>query len=191
MNISEYLSHWDRALEGGIYPEDYQSYLPLNRTRFNRIYKQFRPSEAFIQQVRTMQVPTHWILITEPWCGDAAQSVPPLLRLIEVIPKASYSLELRDAGSLIDQYLTHGSKSIPKLIVRNEQHEDLFVWGARPIPLSVLFNEGKQRGLEKPALHEMLHAWYAKDGGRNLEHEIMLNLQPYLNTGNEAMIRPL
>lgn len=178
-------------MNGGIYPDEYASYLSLNLTRFNRITKTFSPSQAFIDLVSEVKKKSHWIIITEPWCGDAAQSVPPLLRLIEVIPKALYSLELRDAGSLINQYLTHGSKSIPKLIVRNEQHEDLFVWGARPIPLSVLFNEGKQRGLEKPALHEMLHAWYAKDGGRNLEHEIMLNLQPYLNTGNEAMIRPL
>jgi hypothetical protein len=116
---TDYLLHWEKSLNGGIYPEEYAPYLSLNLTRFNRITKTFSPSQAFIDLVRNVKKKSHWIIITEPWCGDAAQSVPVILRLIEVIPNATYSLELRDSGGIIDAYLTDGGQAIPKVVVRN------------------------------------------------------------------------
>jgi len=173
MLLNDYLLHWDRALEGGVYEEKYAEYLRLNRTRFNRNYKTFTPSEAFLNASKGITFPTHWIIITEPWCGDAAQSVPILLRLIEHIPSASYSLMLRDQGSLIDQYLTNGGKGIPKVIVRDEQGIDLLVWGPRTRDAQELFNGLKEQGVELNVLHESLHGWYAKDQGQTLEIELL------------------
>ncbi|MEY4140930.1 MAG: hypothetical protein RL110_301, partial [Bacteroidota bacterium] len=146
MNLNDYLLHWDGALEGGVYKENYAEYLSLNRTRFNRNYKTFKASEEFVKVSQRVSFPTNWIIITEPWCGDAAQSVPVLLRLIEHIPSASYSLSLRDQGSLIDQYLTNGGKGIPKVIVRDDQGNDLMVWGPRTREAQELFNELKAQG---------------------------------------------
>ena len=180
MQLTDYLLHWEKSLNGGIYSDEYTSYLSLNLTRFNRITKTFSPSQAFIDLASEVKKKSHWIIITEPWCGDAAQSVPVLLRLIEVIPNATYSLELRDSGNIIDAYLTDGGKAIPKVVVRNEQQEDMFVWGARPEILQALFLEGKRRGVEKTDLQEMLHTWYAKDGGRTLEQEILERTMTFL-----------
>jgi cytochrome P450 len=56
----------------------------------------------------------------------------------------------------------------------------MFVWGARPKILQALFLEGKRRGAEKTDLHEMLHTWYAKDGGRTLEQEILEQIMTFL-----------
>lgn len=174
---NDYLLHWDRALEGGVYEDKYAEYLRLNRTRFNRNYKTFKPSEAFLKASQRITFPTHWIIITEPWCGDAAQSVPVLLRLIEQIPSANYSLTLRDQGSLIDQYLTNGGKGIPKVIVRDEQGIDLLVWGPRTRDAQELFNGLKTTGVELKVLHESLHGWYAKDQGKSLELELLALIQ--------------
>jgi hypothetical protein len=172
MLLNDYLLHWDSALEGGVYEEKYAEYLSLNRTRFNRNYKTFKPSEAFLKASHRISFRTHWIIITEPWCGDAAQSVPVLLRLIEQIPSASYSLTLRDQGSLIDQYLTNGGKGIPKVIVRDEQGIDLLVWGPRPQELTQLFHHAKDSGVEKEALHVQLHTWYGQDKGLSVQQEV-------------------
>jgi hypothetical protein len=177
MNLNDYLSHWDKALEGGIYLESYADYLSLNRVRFNRNYKTFKASEEFVKVSQRVSKPTHWIIITEPWCGDAAQSVPVLLRLLEHIPSASYSLSLRDQGSLIDQYLTNGGKGIPKVIVRDDQGNDLMVWGPRTHQAQELFNGLKAQGVELHVLHESLHGWYAKDQGKSLEYEFLALVQ--------------
>ena len=58
-----------------------------------------------------------WLIITEGWCGDAAQCIP----TIEKIAAESKNIEthyvLRDENlDLIDEYLTNNARSIPKLI---------------------------------------------------------------------------
>jgi glutaredoxin-related protein len=180
MNLNDYLSHWDKALEGGIYLESYADYLSLNRVRFNRNYKTFKASEEFVKVSQRVSFPTNWIIITEPWCGDAAQSVPLIIKLIEHLPNASYTLELRDQGTLIDNYLTNGGKGIPKVIMRDEHGSDMFVWGPRTEAAQRLFNELKAEGVELKVLHESLHAWYAKDRGQSLESELLVLIQSLL-----------
>lgn len=177
MNLNDYLSHWDKALEGGIYLESYAEYLSLNRTRFNRNYKTFKASEEFVKVSQRVSFPTNWIIITEPWCGDAAQSLPILLKLIHQIPKAHLTIELRDQSNLIDQYLTNGGKGIPKVIVRDAEGNDLLVWGPRTREAQELFNGLKAEGVELKVLHESLHGWYAKDQGKSLELELLTLIQ--------------
>jgi hypothetical protein len=177
MDLTAYQQHWEKALNGGIYPEEYQPYLELNEARFKRITKTFTPSTEFTAAVQGITKPSHWIIITEPWCGDAAQSVPLLLKLIDQIPNADFTLELRDQSTLIDQYLTNGGKGIPKVIVRDEQGIDLFVWGPRTREAQELFNELKAEGVELNVLHESLHGWYAKDQGKTLELELLTLIQ--------------
>jgi glutaredoxin-related protein len=177
MNLNDYLLHWDGALEGGVYKENYAEYLSLNRTRFNRNYKTFKASEEFVKVSQRVSIPTNWIIITEPWCGDAAQSVPILLKLIHQIPNAGFTLELRDQSTLIDQYLTNGGKGIPKVIVRDAEGNDLLVWGPRTREAQELFNGLKAEGVELKVLHESLHGWYAKDQGKSLELELLTLIQ--------------
>ncbi|MEY3048381.1 MAG: hypothetical protein RL365_419 [Bacteroidota bacterium] len=180
MQLTDYLLHWEKSLNGGIYPDEYTSYLSLNLKRFNRITKTFSPSQAFIDLASEVKKKSHWIIITEPWCGDAAQSVPLILKLIEHLPNVSYSLELRDQGNKIDNYLTNGGKGIPKVIVRDEHGSDMFVWGPRTEAAQRLFNELKAKGVELTVLHESLHAWYAKDRGQLLESELLVSIESLL-----------
>ena len=177
MDLTAYQQRWEKALNGVIYPEEYQPYLELNEVRFKRITKTFTPSMDFTAAVQGITKPSHCIIITEPWCGDAAQSVPLLLKLIDQIPNARFTLELRDQSTLIDQYLTNGGKGIPKVIVRDEKGNDLFVWGPRTREAQELFNELKAEGVELKVLHESLHGWYAKDQGKTLELELLTLIQ--------------
>jgi len=172
LEINDYLTHWDKALHGGLYPTDYEQYLTLNRFRFDRIYKTFSTSLEFNQLLDKIHQKSTWIIVTEPWCGDAAQNVPVLLRIIEQLPGASYSLELRDQGSLIDRYLTHGKRSIPKVIVRDENHEDIFTWGPRPKTLQKRVDQLSITAMEKKELHSHIHSFYAKNKGQEVMEEI-------------------
>ena len=51
-------------------------------------------------------------------------------------------------NSEIESYLTNGSKSIPKLIIRDNDGKDLFVWGPRPFACQQQFDYGKENGLD-------------------------------------------
>ena len=172
MDLISYLSHWDAAMVAPLYPENYSAYLPLNRSRFNRIYKQFTPSALFIKRALQIKQETKWIIITEPWCGDAAQNVPILLKLIETIPNAKVHIELRDQSELIEQYLTNGGRSIPKLIIKDKNGHDLLMWGPRPAAAQTLFKTLKAEGTELTALQKSLHGWYAENAGEAVQEEI-------------------
>jgi hypothetical protein len=74
--------------------------------------------------------------------------------------------------AVMDQYLTNGVRSIPKLVVFNEEGEELFIWGSRPAAAQALVLAQKGLGVPMSEWEEKLHLWYAKDRGKNLENEI-------------------
>ncbi len=105
-------------------------------------------------------------MITEGWCGDAAQILPVLNAMASVNPLIQLQLVLRDANlELMDQYLTDGtSRSIPKLVVLDTATmEEQFNWGPRPAPLQELYRKMRAEGMDYASISQELHAWYAKD----------------------------
>jgi hypothetical protein len=73
----------------------------------------------------------------------------------------------------MDQYLTNGARSIPKLIaVDRDSGEVLGTWGPRPKLAQDLFVEQKAQGIEKPVILENIQRWYLSNRGRSLQAEI-------------------
>ena len=132
MNYTEYKQLFDKILDNPnpLYPYDdamYLDYTRLNRSRMKRWDRQLKLDENLIFRVKQMTVPQNWIIITEPWCGDAAHIIPFLVRLTEQHDLISYDIQLRDSEPfLIESYLTNGTKGIPKLIVRDAGGNDIF-----------------------------------------------------------------
>ncbi len=93
-------------------------------------------------------VPQHWIIITEPWCGDAGEPF------------------------LIESYLTNGSKSIPKLVARDSSGNDLFTWGPRPQPAQELRTTLITSNTDPEATKIALQHWYNEDKGESLHTEL-------------------
>lgn len=151
-------------------------YTRLNVQRMNRWDKTWTVPEALEQQLLAIETPMIWLTITEGWCGDAAQVVPIVEKLAAVNPLIRHRLILRDENlEIMDQYLTNGTRSIPKIILMKE--EDLTVvgtWGPRPSSAQKLLEELKQNGsLPKEELYNQLHAWYAKNKGMEVAQEFM------------------
>jgi hypothetical protein len=72
----------------------------------------------------------------------------------------------------MDLYLTNGNRCIPKLIVFDENENELFIWGPRPVEAQNLFTNLKNKGVEKPEINKKLHLWYGRNRGREVEKEI-------------------
>lgn len=179
MNWNDYIAEFDRVLEGKSANQIYNDttfveYVKLNVTRMKRWAKRGELIEELKNKLDELQDNQQWVLITEPWCGDAAHIAPFISKIAEYSPKIDLNIQLRDSDdSEIDNYLTNGSKSIPKLIVRNADGEDLFVWGARPIGATELVQKQKAQEGTKEEKKAELQMWYNSDKGLSIQQELL------------------
>ena len=117
-----------------------------------------------------------WILISEGWCGDAAQIVPIISKMSDFSDKIELNIILRDKHlDLIDAFLTNGARAIPKLIVLNEDFSEIIgVWGARPYEAQKLITDYKnEHGVVDQFIKTELQKWYLKDKGLSRMKEIL------------------
>ena len=178
MSFAEYMTLFERLAKEGRTTGPKQSETLANFTRLNwrrmkRLSKVIWIEETVATAIRSNQRPMIWLIITEAWCGDAAQNIP----VIEKIAAESGIIEtryiLRDENlELMDRFLTQGARSIPKLIaLDSDRLEVLGEWGARPAEAQKLFSEMRTHGIEKPMIMEALQRWYNEDQGRALQYE--------------------
>lgn len=178
MTFAEYIKLIDDLLLEGKTTGPNQSevmynYGKLNRQRMHRLEKTVVLGDGVKTAARNLGRKMIWLIITEGWCGDAAQNIP----VIEKIAAESGNIETRyilrdEHPELIDQFLTEGSRSIPKLIALDAATlEVLGTWGARPAAAQKLFNEMKAQDLAKPLMMENLQRWYNNDRNRSIQAE--------------------
>jgi len=179
MNVNEYEKQFDEILDGKntAYPYDtdeYINYVKLNKARMKRWAKVGKIAPDLAATLKNIQHTQNWILITEPWCGDAAHSHEFIKKSAELNPKISLTVRNRDApDSEIDQYLTNGGKSIPKLIVRDADGQDLFDWGPRPKAAQELYmSQRTDTSLSNEDKKRALQSWYNKDKGTTIQQEL-------------------
>jgi glutaredoxin-related protein len=179
MTFEEYLNYFEQIiLNPEQYPvyqdENYYNYAKLNWSRTNRWLNKFEPNDELKTLISSIQEPQTWIIITEPWCGDAAHSVPQLINMVENNANIKVEIQLRDEEPfMIDNYLTNGGKSIPKLIIRDADNNDLVVWGPRPEKLQELFLFWKEEGVEFNTMKESIQKWYNEDKGVEIQNDII------------------
>jgi hypothetical protein len=162
---------------GPIHTEAYLDYTRMNVKRMNRWDKTARVSPEIEKAINSIDIPQIWLVITEAWCGDAAQSIPFLVKLAELNPHIELRLVLRDEHpELMDEYLTEGARSIPKLIILSEDLAQEFgTWGPKPEFLQDRLKAYKlyALGVSPKEFSEGTHLWYAKDKNQSLERELM------------------
>ncbi len=179
MNWQEYLEYFKEIVESAnpkppYDNEEYFQYTKLNKSRTNRWLKQSPLTEATTAFMKGgITAKQQWIIITEPWCGDAAHIVPVLYLMSELNDNIQVSIQLRDTDSEIENYLTNGTKSIPILIVRDDNGNDLFHWGPRSKQGTELFNELKEKNADFEAQKIALQDFYNKDKGKGVQDEVV------------------
>ena len=155
--------------------EAFVHYTVLSRQRMHRIGKVTVVDPGVAAMIRSITLSQTWLVLTEAWCGDAAQSLPVMNAMAMLNPLISLRLLMRDENpELIDRYLTNGvSRSIPKLIgIDPVTREELFTWGPRPAVLQESFYRMKAEGMENHAIKEELQRWYNKDKTLSIQVEL-------------------
>lgn len=152
---------------------DYLDYTRLNWSRMNRWFKTGKLSDEIVEVVKKIDQPQHWIIITEPWCGDAAHNIPFIEMIARENPQISVSYEFRDSAPFrIEHYLTNGTKSIPKLIIRDQRGKDLGTWGPRPENCQKMYAELLKENASFEIIKNALQIWYNKNKGKEVQKEL-------------------
>ena len=100
---------------------DLLHYSELNEVRMNRLQKTLKMDSEVLKTLQNLKSKQTWLVIAEGWCGDAAQILPIIKLMSESSENIDLKIALRDENeALINQFLTNGAKSIPKLIVLDE-----------------------------------------------------------------------
>ena len=156
------------------------AYTALNVQRMSRLDKTVKLLPELVAAASGLTASYIWLIITEGWCGDAAQLVP----VIEAVAQASAghlrtAYVLRDDNpDLIDRYLTNGTRSIPKLVVlRADTLTEVLHWGPRPAEAQDLLTRLKAEGMAHDDYVREIHAWYAHDRTQATQRELLALVQ--------------
>lgn len=150
-------------------------YTKMNVQRMTRVDKTVNLTDELSSIIDQFKANYKFLVITEGWCGDAAQIVPVFNKIaVASLGKIDLKFVLRDKNlPLIDAHLTNGGRAIPVLIVLNETADQvLATWAPRPKVLQELLKEWKKETTEMPVLAEKLHSWYAKDKTQSTQAEL-------------------
>lgn len=151
-------------------------YTELNEARMKRLDKLTIISEettAFLQNLTKDYI---WLVISEGWCGDAAQILPIINKMALVSDKIHFKIVLRDDNEeLMNLFLTNGSKSIPKLIlIEKETMKVIGDFGPRPqAAIDLVKNYKEKFGIIDETIKTDLQKWYLSDKGISVQKEII------------------
>jgi len=182
---AEYRNHISQLLIDGLSTGDSQSedlthYSTLNEVRMNRLDKTIKVPETLKEKLVALKKNHTLLVISEGWCGDAAQILPIINKMAAVSDKIDLQIVLRDENSaLMDEYLTNGARSIPKLIlVDAEKGIVRGSWGPRPAGATQLIKDFKEKyGVVNEEAKTELQQWYLQDKGLSTMEEIALLLE--------------
>lgn len=180
MSYAMYRSTVSDLLARGLTTGTHQSpemldYARLNDHRMDRVEKRFQMLPALQEKLDQLSGSLHWLVLSEGWCGDAAQNLPALEKIAEHSHgKIHLRVLLRDENTeLMDQWLTNGGRSIPKLIQLDAAFEVTGSWGPRPAEAQAMVLAAKAAGEDHHVYAERVHKWYAHNNSADLQGEIL------------------
>lgn len=162
---------------------DYFQFSELNNSRMNRLDKTIEILESHQNKLQNLSKKMTWLVISEGWCGDAAQIVPVLNKLANCSENIDFKIVIRDENiELMDLFLTNGNRSIPMLLmVDAETQELIYKWGPRPESANQLVLDYKKiHGVIDADFKIQLQNWYNADKGIEIQQEVMDLLQEVL-----------
>ncbi len=151
-------------------------YSELNEARLHRLDKTIQVVDEVCVFLKNIEKIYIWLVISEGWCGDAAQILPVINKMAEVSDKIDFRIVLRDDNpEVMNMFLTNETKSIPILIVIDkETGEVVNHFGPRPTAAKQLILDYKaQHGVVDEPAKIALQKWYLADKGISIQKEIM------------------
>ena len=143
---------------------DLLNYSTLNDARMNRLDKKTKLTDSSIKALKSTK---------------ATQIAPIINKMSLESDKVNLKVVLRDENEeLMNQFLTNGTKSIPKLIVLDQNDEVISSWGPRPsIATKMVTNYKEKHGGLDANFKKELQVWYNKNKGENIQEDVVAFLE--------------
>ncbi len=160
-------------------------YTKMNVSRMNRLDKTTKLIPILSQKFQFLNYPITWLVLSEAWCGDAAQILPVLNKLANLNESIDLKIILRDEHpDIMNAFLTNGGRGIPKLIfVDQHTSKVLGSWGPRPRAIQGYVLEQKaaleqledaqEKKVAYDAVVKNVHSMYAKAKTKNIQEEVL------------------
>ena len=169
MNLMQELVH--KEMSTGIEQSDaLANYTLVNNKRMQRLNKTLSVSAEIQTSIKNDPRDIRFLVLSESWCGDAAQSLPMVSKIAACHPNWSVSLISRDEHpAIMDAYLTNGRRSIPKVLILDKNTSEVLVdWGPRPAVATKMAADYKEiHGSLDADFKQSLQLWYNKDKGQS------------------------
>jgi thiol-disulfide isomerase/thioredoxin len=151
------------------------TYTGLNNQRMKRLDRTLKFLPEYQDFLSAFHKEVYFLIITESWCGDAAQTMPMMNKVAEAAG-IDFKVVLRDEHPLLmDHFLTNGARSVAKLILIDKNtHLPITTWGPRPTKATQLVADEKAaKGVLLPEFKQELQKWYNKDKGKDTEKDLV------------------
>ena len=164
-----------------------------NKELWATVYKLARVPQTFVDRVRALAGRRHLLVLNEDWCGDAVNTVPAVAKLAALAPE---QVDLRVLGrdanpDLMDAHLTGTSRSIPVVILLDEQYVEQGWWGPRPRELQA-WAVGPGKALDKAERYREIRRWYARDRAMSTLEEVVAMMENAIGRASrDAISYPL
>jgi hypothetical protein len=180
MTFDQYMALTKSIIESsspqGLYAKESTfRYTKSNWERMNKVLNNTVISQRLYNQLSELKEEWIWLVISEPWCGDASWGVPALYLIASSSDKIDFRIILRDEHmDLIEVYQTNGGNSIPKMVcLRKNDLKELGTWGPRPAILHEQVMKWKNEpGADYRESVRQLHAWYESDMSKGIMEEL-------------------
>lgn len=160
-------------------PKGYAKYYSINLKRMERLDKTFMLTGLQKEKLNQINSDFQLLIITEGWCGDAAQ-IMPVVNVMMNEMGVEQKIVFRDENpELMNAYLTDGSKSIPVLIGVDNAGNELFRFGPRPKYGMTLLKRHKENPevYTDDVFHKDLQIWYNLDKGQSIFEEFIKKMK--------------
>ena len=153
---------------------EYMETVEQNTELWKQIYERVEIADEVLQELQGCQGKWYLLVLSEDWCSDAGNLVP----VVACLARDAHNLDLRVLArdenlDIMDTHLTNGrSRSIPVVILLDEDFVEKGWWGPRPGPIQKWFME-KGINMTSPERSKHTRRYYAKDKGRTMVSEIM------------------
>jgi hypothetical protein len=138
-----------------------------------RLDKTTKLDDSVVNKFSSIDKKITWVVLSEGWCGDAAQNLPVINKLAETNSNINLRIVLRDENpELMNEFLTNGNQAIPKLI-QLENEKVTKTWGPRPtIATKMVVDYKAKHGQLDADFKKDLQVWYNKNKNENVIEDL-------------------
>lgn len=131
-------------------------------------------TDALVAKMESIPGTWRLLVVAEDWCGDSANTIPYLAKLVDRAENLDMWIIGSDVGKgIMEAHRTpDGRAATPTVVLLNDRFEEVGCFVERPSTLQAWFLDAENK-LEEEALYEQKYAWYDDDQGQHTISEIV------------------